>query len=255
MAVPGPSALLGAVPWGLSWPTFTLLLILTLAIDLMPDDPKLDDAMRIAAEQAAIISGIGKVTTAWATLEMNLFCLFSVLTGLSEDQAWDECAGVIFYTPTNTETRIALVDNLVDYRCRLRKLPPPAAHLIDERLSTLWSKVKDKIDGLKSTRNAIIHGTVASVGTATKSSVKVMPAFADTLRLHKAAAAQGNIPGLGSNELNVHSQAVWRVNNRVHELTEAFRLRMQLPQLPDSAEAVQKLLELTQQEVQTDTKT
>lgn len=66
----------------------------------MPDDPKLDAAIkRLAVENNAIISSIGEVTRVWATLETNLFNLFSVLTGLSGDQAWNECAGVIFTRP------------------------------------------------------------------------------------------------------------------------------------------------------------
>jgi hypothetical protein len=221
----------------------------------MSDDPKLDVAMkRLAAENNAIISSIGEVTRVWATLEMGLFQLFSVLTGLSGDKAWDECAGVIFYTPSNTETRVALVDNLVAYRCELQKFPTPADE-IDGRLSALWNNIKGKIDRLKNTRNAIVHGTVGSGGTADKSFVKLMPAFGDTLRFYGAVTAQRNIPGLGSNEINVHSKAVWRVNDRVHKLTEAFRLRMQLPHLPDPSEAVQKLLELlTQQEARTVTR-
>jgi hypothetical protein len=89
--------------------------------------------------------------------------------------------------------------------------------------------------------------------SATKSFVKLMPAFGDTLRFHGAASLQGNMPGLDSNEINIHSEAAWRANNRVAKLTEAFRLRMQLPLLPDPSEAIQKLLELlTQLEVRTD---
>jgi hypothetical protein len=220
----------------------------------MSDDLKLDAMMkRLAAENKAIISSIGEVTRVWASLEMGLFQLFSVVAGMSGDQAWDECAGVIFYTPSNTETRVALVDNLVAYRCELRKFPAPADE-IDSRLSALWSNIKGKIDRLKNTRNAIVHGTVGSGGSADKSFVKLMPAFGDTLRFYGAVTTQQRIPGLGSNEINVHSKAVWRVNDRVHKLTDAFRLRMQLPHLRDPSGAVQNLLELlTQQEARTDT--
>jgi hypothetical protein len=52
------------------------------------------------------------------------------------------------------------------------------------------------------------------------------------------------IPGLGSNELKIHEQAVWRVNARVQEMTEAFRLRMQLLMTPDQPEVIRKLLEV-----------
>lgn len=158
-----------------------------------------------------------------------------------------------FYTPSNTETRISLVDNLVAYRCELRKFPPPANE-IDDGLSALWGKIKGKIDRLKNTRNAIVHGTIVSGGSATKNFVKLAPAFGDTLRFYGSAVSHGNIPGLGSNEIKIHSQAVWRANDRVHKLTEVFRLRMQLPHHPDPSEGVQKLLELlTQQEAQIDT--
>jgi hypothetical protein len=115
------------------------------------EDPKTKEMMRrLGAEQQEIINSIGLVTRVWATLEMSLFQLFSVLAGMSEGKAWDECAGVIFYTPSNTETRISLVNNLVEYRCELKRV---AQNEIDDQLIRVWSSIKGKIDNLKNTRN------------------------------------------------------------------------------------------------------
>jgi hypothetical protein len=214
----------------------------------MPPESERDIRMNAtAAERAAIITGIGEVTSVWATLEDNLFSLFLVLTGLSGDQAWDERAGIIFYTPSNTETRIALVDNLVSYHCEMRKLSPPADE-IDDRLLKNWHSIKGKIDRLKNTRNAIVHGSVGSVGSATKSTSRLTPAFGDTLRFPRTVP-KGSFPGLGSNEIKTHSQAVWTANNRVAQLTGAFRLRMQLPHHADPLGVIRTLLEMLPREV------
>jgi hypothetical protein len=155
-----------------------------------------------------------------------------------------EIAGVIFYTPSNTETRISFVDKLVTYRCELNR-----AVDLDDRLRELWEKTKGKIDALKNTRNAIIHGTVSGYAygdNLLKQGPRLNPAFGDWLRLAPPIMAR-KIPGLGSNEIKNHEQAVWRVNDRVTKLDEAFQFRLQAQHSPDPEEAIRKLLELLHQ--------
>jgi hypothetical protein len=153
-----------------------------------------EDTKKMVEEHNSIINSVCLVTRVWATLEMSLFQLFSVLAGMSRDKVWDECAGVIFYTPSNTETRIALVDNLVTYRCELKRV---AQNPIDQQLVTLWNSVKGKINTLKNTRNMIVHGTISSAGNAKGTFTKLTPAFGDTLRfLTPLMESPPRIPGL-----------------------------------------------------------
>jgi hypothetical protein len=199
---------------------------------------------RMQREHDEIVSGVGLVTRVWATLETSLFS--AVLPACKDGNAipWGpEIAGVIFYTPSNTETRVSLVDNLISYHCEMHSIGD-----VDKRLVALWNtKIKGKINNLKNTRNAIVHGTIVSSSKGGfDQHVRLSPAFGDTLR-SLTYIRQRKHPGLGPNELRVHERAVWRVNERTQKLTRAFALRMQLQFGPESTKAIQDLLALLPQ--------
>src|SRR5207237_3079025 len=100
------------------------------------------------------------------------------------------------------ETRISFVDKLVTFRFELYKAAPS----LDRRLSKLWDGIKGKIDALKGTRNAIVHGTMSHFAPGNdlyKQGPRLTPPFGDTLRSIPPVRA-GQPPGLGSNELKVH---------------------------------------------------
>jgi hypothetical protein len=211
-----------------------------------PESPEQKEMLRrLQIQHDEIISGVGLVTRVWAQLESALCDLFRVLGNIPEKDR--DLAGVIFYTPSNTETRISFVANLVTYRCDMHKIGE-----LDDRLRALWGKLKGKIDYLKNTRNRIIHGTIvtSSIGPLDQR-IRLSPAIADTLRF-APYLRQRRHPGLGPGEIKNHEQAVWRVNERTQRLNEAFRLRMQLQFGPHQGGEIQKLLELlTQLESQT----
>jgi hypothetical protein len=206
-----------------------------------PEEPKRKEMLRrLQLQHDEIISGVGLVTRAWATLESGLFELFRLLARLSTPSPGPEIAGVIFYTPTNTETRISLVDNLIAYHCQMMRIGE-----LDDRLVDLWSKkVKGKINNLKNTRNSIVHGTiVTSSKGGMDQRMRLSPTFGETLRFLPFARAHEH-PGIGPNELRVHEKAVWRVIERTQKLTQAFALRMQVRFGPHQGGEVQELLEL-----------
>jgi hypothetical protein len=187
-----------------------------------PEDPKVKARReRLAREHQEIISGVGSVTRAWAQLESTLFQIFQLLARL--DVSWaQQIAGVIFYTPSNTETRISLVDNLISYHCQLHRSGP-----IDDRLVELWDKkIKGKINNIKNTRNAIVHGGIilSALGVDDQHQ-RLSPMFGDTLRIYPQIKS-GRHPGLGANELHVHEQAVWRVNERTLRLAGLHPVRL-----------------------------
>jgi hypothetical protein len=87
---------------------------------------------------------------------------------------------VIFYTPSNTETRIALVDNLMTYWFEFR-----ANNEHDATIFAAWGNIKGKINSLKNTRNAIAHGSIThytSGNNILNQRPRLSPAFGDTLR-------------------------------------------------------------------------
>jgi hypothetical protein len=201
------------------------------------NDPKLQEMLhRNKIEHASIINNIGLVTRAWGTLEMTLCDAFRHLGAFPETERW--AAGVIFYTPSNTETRVSLVDKLIAYRFQPNIIPE-----FDPRICSSWASIKGKIDALKNTRNAIVHGVVTHSAKGVSpydQTPRLTPAPADWLRFSPAVLA-GRHPGLGSNEIKVHEQAVWRVNARAHKLSEVIQLRLRQPFLPESGGVNPKL--------------
>jgi hypothetical protein len=160
-------------------------------------------------EQESLYREIGNVTNIWSTLEGNLCGLFSLL---AFGDPLRFVAGVIFFTPSNTVTRINMVDNLIAY-----------FFADDHEVALEWQRVKSKLDRLKNTRNAIVHGSVVSAGSATQSGSRLTPNFADTLRIARLTVQKGQLCGLSPNELKNHAKAVWDVNNQVADLTNKAR--------------------------------
>jgi hypothetical protein len=77
----------------------------------------------LQTEDAAIRRAIGDASVAWAGLESGLSHIFITLAFEQKDI---EIAGVIFNTPTNFETRLSLVDNLMSYHFTVKALPQTA---------------------------------------------------------------------------------------------------------------------------------
>jgi hypothetical protein len=207
---------------------------------LDPEDPRTKEMLRrIRADHEAIISGIGLVTRVWATLESSLYQLFMVLGRFAGPSPGPDIAGVIFFTPNNTETRIELVNKLVTYHCQMHSIGE-----LDDRLTALWdTKIKGKIDTLKNTRNAIVHGAIISSYRSGDQKVRLSPTFGDILRLYPFYKRQVH-PGLGPSDLKTHEQAVWRVIERTQKLSGAFDFRMRLQFGPDREVAIRELHEL-----------
>jgi hypothetical protein len=212
-------------------------------MDSQPDEPQHADIVRqLEADHQGIISGVGLVTRVWGTAEQTLCELFHVLSQLGERGL--ETAGVIFYAPSNTETRVALVNNLVEYRCRMQRLGD-----FDDRLRAYWKNLKGKIDTLKNGRNAIVHGVILNSSHGGKNQrLRLSPALSDTLRIQSRINVEqvlkgGQHIGFGPDELKSHEQAVWRVIERIQLLIAAFRPRMRLAFGPHEGRDPEELLE------------
>lgn len=173
---------------------------------------------QMTAELKAIVSAIGYVTAAWGRLEECLFDLFSILSEMGKTQV----AGVVFYTPSNMETRLSLVDKLITYQFEMRS----KVHS-DEILRATWKRLRGKINNLKDTRNMIAHGTIMQSIPQNLPSQRprLTPSFFHTLEF-RARFHPGQHVGLGSAEIETHHQAVNRAIERFAPLIDAVRLQL-----------------------------
>lgn len=176
---------------------------------------------KIEEEKIAIERAIGKVTTAWGSMEDSLCSLFLSLSGLEASLV----GGVIFYAPTNLETRIRLVDSLVAFRFKFQQKTDDEKKIFDA-----WENLKGKINTLKNKRNAIAHGMIihsTTHGVATQRP-RLSPPVWDALRFWPQAKTGQHI-GIGSNEILIHLDAVHRAWERVRNFKEAVRLHLKQP--------------------------
>ena len=205
-----------------------------------PVDPEIRRMVaKIGAEHQKILSSIGTVTTYWGMLEGNLCDLFTALN----NQGNEEVSGVVFYAPSNTETRLGFIERLIIYHFEFRSGSPD----IDSNIVAAWRNILGKINTLKNTRNAIAHGIMSSSAISLKNqTARLTPAFADVLRFLPNLLKKQH-PGLGSAEIETHIKAIGRVNDRVRTLASIVRCHLREPAGLDQV-AIQELRELAPQQ-------
>lgn len=215
----------------------------------MADKPELTQQQQEAfwkalhAEEAAIRRAIGDASVAWSGLESALSHIFITL---GFERQTTEVAGVIFYTPTNFETRLALVDNLMTYHFVVQALP--MTHM--PQIYALWPLLRGRIAKKQSIRNAIAHGNLIhqDAGNLRRTRVRLSPALLDTLRLHPTRLTKQYF-GMASNEINQFTNSIVRLATLLGEydqILKAYRkgresLRGPLLQDPELLEAVNQL--------------
>jgi hypothetical protein len=110
--------------------------------------------VKLAQESQAMNEAIVSAVRAWAGLENAL----AYLLGTIITQGGGSLGMAIYYRPSATETRIAIVDEAIIHFC--------AVHSDGASVKVLWTKLHARIGNSKSTRNKIIHGNVVTHGTA-----------------------------------------------------------------------------------------
>lgn len=155
--------------------------------------------------------------------ESNLHRVFSALCATDQN-----LCGAIFYAPNNMETRIDLVEAVFTYRFHLQA--NRALSTDEQIIAAEWRRAKGKINTLKTTRNAIVHGSIISSNYKGKHQVRLAPQFMDVVRLAPMFSAKQHI-GLGKAELATHYRATGRAIDRINRLARALEIYI----LPPSA--------------------
>lgn len=196
------------------------------------------------AEEEAIRRAVGDASVAWAGLESALCWIFITLGFFEQRDA--HLPGVIFYSPSNFETRLSLIDDLMSYHFVVNALPQ--THM--PAIYALWPRLRNRISTKQAKRNAVAHGNLVSqnAGELRKRRVRLSPALLDTLRLHPARVAK-QYYGMSSNDINQFTQSVIRLAgllleyNRILQAYQKGRKSTQGPILqdPELLEAVTRL--------------
>lgn len=137
----------------------------------------------------------------WADLENSLALLLrSLMRGTLE-----EIPFVIYFAPSNTETRIKIVDAVFE-------------HLIFDGvdsalLEKCFKKILEKIHRVKDSRNKIVHGQIVTVGRALKQEVRLTGTLFDVSRLRKSLDKQNGRPQLHGMSVN----DVKTISEKIHE--------------------------------------
>ena len=168
--------------------------------------------IRLGKEQEEIINAVGSVTHAWSNLESVMLHVFGLLT---HENSLSEAASVVFYTPSNFETRISFLRNLFAY------FFPSEASSTNKLLSECWLKIEGKIAGKQGVRNRIIHGTISSATPGLKSpldqQMRLTPQVFDVARMRKEFNDKQKI-GLSGSDIRAHVGAVVRLITLVSRL-------------------------------------
>lgn len=115
----------------------------------------------IGREHAATREGIAAAVMAWSGLENGL----ALLLGGIVDQGGGSLGMTIYFVPSATETRIAIVQEALAHFL--------AAHPDGAAVQPLLKRLMDRIARCKKTRNSIVHGNVVTVAERGRQRVRL----------------------------------------------------------------------------------
>lgn len=149
----------------------------------------------------------------WATLEDAMARLLDVSiceTILDGELDSSGDGYLIYFAPSNTETRFKIVDTIV--RSRLVEIDTAAiAH---------WATILNALNRLKSTRNRVIHGQVTTCsfvkGGKRVSELRLMASLWDTAKLQRGQG--GGFDGLTAHDVQNCANAMGRIHQRISDL-------------------------------------
>lgn len=141
-----------------------------------------------AVERAKMEAAVTKAVVNWAHLENGLAKLLSEILYTRK-----EIAFAVYYSPSNTETRISIVDNVVFHfsSSSYPKLVPT--------FKLAWDKLKLRIDRAKATRNKIVHGNITFIHMNNANYVRLTHPIFDTTKRNILKWDQ--VPGMSSHDV------------------------------------------------------
>lgn len=141
-------------------------------------EDQLGSDLRVFQEYREMRQAIAFAVMSWGTLENALAGLLKVILDTPNYQM----PYAVYYAPSNTETRISIIDNTITHIDRRSELTP--------RILACWDSLRTKIDRSKNTRNKIVHGNVVTIHYSGQNRCRlVSPVFDFTRRAQRELAA------------------------------------------------------------------
>ncbi len=142
-------------------------------------------------------------------------------------------AGIIFYSPSNFETRLRLVGDLVAFTLAG-----------NETLASRWATIKGRIQRKQGVRNAIAHGSLINSGNR----MLLTPAFGDRLRWQGGRGKTG----MKGTDIQQFAAAVWHLSGIMVHYNRALARYLGAPSYyqPDLGETYSELVRELDNQIQ-----
>ena len=108
-------------------------------------------------------------------------------------------ASAIYFAPSNTETRIAIVSAAL--RMKLGGLP----HFSE--IESAWTRFINSLNRRKQVRNKVAHGAIVTIAMKGKNHVRLTAPMFDFFRNYPRA--KGQIPGLSGHDIDAAAKEVF----------------------------------------------
>ena len=180
---------------------------------------------------------IEKMRLAVGTALMNWGDLENALAKFLEDlmQHPDHSiAAVIYFAPNNTETRLYIVDNVINHiLCH-------TSMVFGQELFLCWQKVLGRINKAKESRNRLAHGQIIDWHLPSgKGHARLTGSIYDISRFRKES---GQMPGISLNDVKQIGDHFHSLSEMIHEVRLAIHLtRTEKFSFPASRNRVREL--------------
>lgn len=175
-------------------------------------DDSLDSQMRLFEEYRKMRLAIAGAVMAWGDLENSLAGLLATILNTPNYQM----PYAVYYAPSNTETRLSIIDNVITHLDRLSDETP--------RILACWDSLRTKIDRSKNTRNKIVHGNVVTMSSSGQNRCRLTsPIFDYTRRAQRelvAAAETRQFLGMSSHDVEAAAKVFSGRSKQVKALSE-----------------------------------
>ncbi len=178
--------------------------------ELPPEIPAV--AKRLSDESQQLHRAIAAAIVAWAGLENALAYLLDCFVS---SQAGNGLGLLVYYTPSATETRMAIVQNTIGFVCSAGAASHGQDRDVYDRLQKISDALFSRISSAKKSRNAIVHGNIATISVGDRQVVRLTKPIFDMTpqnrdhrrmieNLEKQISGDTRLqnPGMGANEVN-----------------------------------------------------
>lgn len=169
-------------------------------------------------------AGLSATVETWSQLENSL----SRVLAAAMNTPFDQMPFAIYYAPSNTESRLAIVDNAVYHI--------PLLHGEIPQAKACWDKLFSKINNAKSTRNKIIHGQIVTANIGGGNHCRLTGAMFDFSKRNKTAEAFANkqLPGMSAHDVERAAALFARRSNQCSKLAAIFKAMINQPDEPQA---------------------